>query len=148
MSHVLNANEGKERAHKLGVAGVRMLPGVARYNRGHQRWLKVAVAAATIFLPSLLSPLFLFSALSSVFFRYLLFFSSVSSWLSVVVEGGGVSGGQVVCCGGGEEARWQLWLFFFSGIFFISSSVTSRSSPLLCWLPFLSSVSPKNTPLL
>jgi len=90
---------------------------------------------------SLLSPpLFFF------FPRHLLFFSSVSSWLSSVVEGGGVSGGQVVCCGGGEEERWQLWFLFFSGIFFISFSVTSRSSPLLCWLSFLSSVSPKNVP--
>jgi hypothetical protein len=89
--------------------------------------LKVAVAATAIFLPSLLSPLFLFSALSSVFFRYLLFFSSVSLWLSAVVEGGGVSDGQVVCCGGGEEARWQLWLFFFFGIFFYF---------FLCHFPF------------
>jgi len=29
----------------------------------------------------------------------------------------------VVCCGGGEEARWQLWLFFFSGIFFLPLSL-------------------------
>jgi hypothetical protein len=36
---------------------------------------------------------------------------------------GVVSGGQVVCCGGGEEARWQLWLFFFSGIFFLPLSL-------------------------
>ena len=64
------------------------------------------------------------------FFRYLLFFSSVPSWLSVVVGDGTVSGGQVVCCGGGEEAQWQLRLLFFSGIYFFS--VTPLS--LLCLL--------------
>ena len=62
-----------------------------------------------VFLPSLLSSVSLLSPLSSVFF-------SLSSPLLCLF--GAVSCGQVVRCGGGEEARWQLWLFFFSRIFF------------------------------
>jgi hypothetical protein len=60
-----------------------------------------------VFLPSLLSSVSLLSPLSSVFFFSLL-----------LCLFGAVSCGQVVRCGGGEEARWQLWLFFFSRIFF------------------------------
>jgi len=76
---------------------------------------------------SLISPLLFF-------FHYLLFFSSVSSWLSAAVGDGSVSGGQVVCCGSGEEARWQLRLFFFFGIYFF-----------LCHFPF-SPLPPPNVP--
>jgi hypothetical protein len=53
----------------------RKLPGVGKHGCGCQRWLKATVAAVEVFLPSLLSPLFLFSALSSV-----------SSWPSAAVR--------------------------------------------------------------
>jgi len=62
----------------------RKLPGAGKHSCGCQQRWKVAVAAAAVFLPSLLSPLFLFSALSSVFF---VTFSS-SPCLFVVVSGG------------------------------------------------------------
>jgi len=78
MSHVLHANERKERANKLGAAGVRRLPGVARHGRGRQRWLKVAVSAAAIFFPSLLSPLFLSLTPSLFFFSVIFSFSPLS----------------------------------------------------------------------
>jgi hypothetical protein len=55
--------------------------------------LKAAVAAASIFLPSLLSPLFVFSALSSVFFVIFSFSPLSLRGCQRVVQGGGVSGG-------------------------------------------------------
>jgi len=87
----------------------RKLPGAGKHGCGRQRWWKVAAAAA-VFLPSLLSPLFLFSAPFPLFFPVILSFSPLCLR--------GCQRGQVTCCGGGEEARWQLWLFFFFGIFF------------------------------
>jgi hypothetical protein len=53
-----------------------------------------------VFLPYLLSPLFLFSAPSPLFFFFFVIFSF--SPLSF-------QGRQVVRYGGGEEAWWQLW---------------------------------------
>jgi hypothetical protein len=64
-----------------------------------------------VFLPSLLSSVSLLSPLISVFF-----FPLSSPFLLCLF--GAVSYGQVVRYVGGEEARWQLWLFFFSSIFF------------------------------
>ena len=118
----------KERARKLRAEGVRRLLGVARHNYGRQRWLK---AVAAVFLPSLLSPLFLFSAPpSSIFFRYLLFFSFVSSrssvavwWCAVAVER---KHGGSCCC----SSSLVFFSFFFCHFPFFPASLMAPFSPL------------------